>query len=123
MLGKRTLNCLLLFTCNYVVSVWRGFLFLWVLGMGYVILFWQSLSLPYNYFATNISYTVNGWLQTINLLWLSCSNLELCYLFLWTRNVLKLFIQYLDIWITFQTFLTFQKVFIFYSWRCAVWRP
>ena len=23
-------------TCNYVVSVWRGFLFLWVLGMGYV---------------------------------------------------------------------------------------
>ena len=26
------------FTCNYVVSVWRGFLFLWVLGMGCVIL-------------------------------------------------------------------------------------
>ena len=46
-LGKRELICLLLFTCNYVVSVWRGFLFLWVLGMGYVIL----LSLPYNYFA------------------------------------------------------------------------
>ena len=42
--------CLLLFTCNYVVSVWRGFLFLWVLGMGYVILLWHSLSLPYNYF-------------------------------------------------------------------------
>ena len=37
-LGKRELICLLLFTCNYVVSVWRGFLFLWVLGMGYVIL-------------------------------------------------------------------------------------
>ena len=36
-LGKRELICLLLFTCNYVVSVWRGFLFLWVLGMGYVI--------------------------------------------------------------------------------------
>ena len=34
-LGKRELICLLLFTCNYVVSVWRGFLFLWVLGMGY----------------------------------------------------------------------------------------
>ena len=34
------------FTCNYVVSVWRGFLFLWVLGMGYVILLWHSLSLP-----------------------------------------------------------------------------
>ena len=36
-LGKRELICLLLFTCNYVVSVWRGFFFLWVLGMGYVI--------------------------------------------------------------------------------------
>ena len=49
-LGKRVLICLLLFTCNYVVSVWRGFLFLWVLGLGYVILLWHSLSLPYNYF-------------------------------------------------------------------------
>ena len=46
LLGKRGLICLLLFTCNYVVSVWRGFLFLWVLGVGYVILFWHSLSLP-----------------------------------------------------------------------------
>ena len=44
-LGKRELICLLLFTCNYVASVWRGFLFLWVLGMGYVILLWHSLSL------------------------------------------------------------------------------
>ena len=26
-----------------------GFLFLWVLEVGYVILMWQSLSLPYNY--------------------------------------------------------------------------
>ena len=49
-LGKRELICLLLFTCNYVVFVWRGFFFLWVLGMGYVILLWHSLSLPYNYF-------------------------------------------------------------------------
>ena len=49
-LGKRELICLLLFTCNYVVSVWRGFLFLWVLGMGYVILLWHSLCLQYNYF-------------------------------------------------------------------------
>ena len=49
-LGKRELICLLLMTCNYVVSVWRGFLFLWVLGMGYVILLWHSLSLTYNYF-------------------------------------------------------------------------
>ena len=44
-LGKRELICLLLFTCNYVVSVWRGFLFIWVLGMGYVILLLHSLSL------------------------------------------------------------------------------
>ena len=51
--GKRELICLLLFTCNYVVSVWRGFLFLWVLGMGYVILLSHSLSLPYNYFIFN----------------------------------------------------------------------
>ena len=49
-LGMRELICLLSFTCNYVVFVWRGFLFLWVLGMGYVILLWHSLSLPYNYF-------------------------------------------------------------------------
>ena len=49
-LGKRELICLLLLTCNYEVSVWRGFLFLWVHGMGYVILSWHSLSLPYNYF-------------------------------------------------------------------------
>ena len=48
-LGKRELICLLLFTCNYVVSVWEGFFFHWVLGMGYVILLWHSLSLPYNY--------------------------------------------------------------------------
>ena len=33
-MGKRELICLLLFTCNYVASVRRGFLFLWVLGMG-----------------------------------------------------------------------------------------
>ena len=52
-LGKRELICLLLFTCNYVVSVLRGFLFLWMLGMGYVILLWHSLSLPYNYFGQN----------------------------------------------------------------------
>ena len=37
---------------SYVVSVRRGFLFLWVLGMGYVILLWHSLSLPYNYLET-----------------------------------------------------------------------
>ena len=48
--GNRELICLLSFTCNYVVSVWREFLFLCVLGMGSVILLWHSLSLPYNYF-------------------------------------------------------------------------
>ena len=42
---ERELICLLLFTCNYVVSVRRGFVFLLVLGM------WHSLGLPYNYHA------------------------------------------------------------------------
>ena len=50
-LGKRDPICLLLFTCNYVVSVRRGFLFLWGLGMGYVILLRHSLSLLYKYLA------------------------------------------------------------------------
>ena len=45
-LGKRELICLLLFTFNNLVSVWRGFLFIWVLGMGYIILLWHSLRLP-----------------------------------------------------------------------------
>ena len=49
-LEERELICLLLFTCNHVVSVWRGNLLLWVLGMGYVILLCHSLSLPYTYF-------------------------------------------------------------------------
>ena len=49
-LGKRELICLLLFTCNYVVSVQRGILFLWELGMGYAVLLWHFLSLPYNSF-------------------------------------------------------------------------
>ena len=55
-LGKTELVCLLLFTCNYVVSVWRGLLFLWVLGIGYVILLWHSLSLPYNYVKSFIAH-------------------------------------------------------------------
>ena len=58
-LGKRELICLLLFTCNYVVSVWRGFLFLLVLGMGCVIKLWHSLGLPYNYFLTNRNPFIN----------------------------------------------------------------
>ena len=47
-LVRLELICLLLFTCNYVVSVWGGFLFLRVLGVGCVILLWHSLSLPYS---------------------------------------------------------------------------
>ena len=57
--GKRELICLLLFTCNYVVSVQIGFLFLWVLGIGCVILLWHSLSLPYNYFAYYLLLYIN----------------------------------------------------------------
>ena len=49
--GKRELICLLLFTCNYVVSVWRGFLFLWVLGMGYFIFIVTLPEHSINYFA------------------------------------------------------------------------
>ena len=38
-------------TCqNYVVFVTTGFLFLLVLGIGYVILLWLSLGFQYNYF-------------------------------------------------------------------------
>ena len=48
-LGKRELICLLSLTCNYVGSVRRGFLFIWVIGMGCVISLWHSLSLPYTY--------------------------------------------------------------------------
>ena len=39
---ERELICLLLFTCHFG----EIFLFLWVLGMGCVILLWYSLSLP-----------------------------------------------------------------------------
>ena len=56
-LGKGGLICLLLFTCNYVVSVED--LFLWVLGMGYVILLWHSLSLPCNYLSDEQNTSIN----------------------------------------------------------------
>ena len=36
--GEERANLSAVVTCNYVVSVWRDFLVLWVLGMGYVIL-------------------------------------------------------------------------------------
>ena len=42
-----------------MVSVWRGFLFLWVFGMDYVILLWHFMSLPYNYFDTE-TVSLNG---------------------------------------------------------------
>ena len=45
--------CMLSFICNYVVSIQRGFLFLLVLGMACIILLWQSLGLPYNYYPEN----------------------------------------------------------------------
>ena len=66
-LGKRELIGLLLFTCNYVVFVWRGFLFLWVLGMGYVILLWHSLSLPYNseFMLTSKVAEIDMWMITV----------------------------------------------------------
>ena len=47
--GKE-LICWLSFTCNYLVSVRRDFPFLWMLGLGCVILLWHSLGIPYNYF-------------------------------------------------------------------------
>ena len=76
-LGKRELICLLLFTCNYVVSVLRGFLFLWVFGMGYVILLWHSLSLPYKHYGCRSSsghYVVS--LSKTNLLPKSAGNTQ-----------------------------------------------
>ena len=43
--------CLFFLFFFWLLFFWgEGFLFLWVLGMGYVILLWHSLSLPYNYF-------------------------------------------------------------------------
>ena len=45
--GEERANLSAVVTCNYVVSVWRDFLVLWVLGMGYVILLWHSLGLPF----------------------------------------------------------------------------
>ena len=57
--GEERANLSAVVSCNYVVSVWRGFLFLWVLGMGYVILLWHSLSLPYNYFVIGPNFCSN----------------------------------------------------------------
>ena len=46
-------------TKTKVVSVWKGFLFLCVLGMGYVILLWHSLSLQYDYFESWLDFSLN----------------------------------------------------------------
>ena len=59
LLGQSELICLLSFTCNCVVSVRGGFIFLWVLGMGCVIFLWHSLSIPYNYFS-NVVFLLNS---------------------------------------------------------------
>ena len=48
--GKERGNVYVCFCLLVYNSVRRGFLFLWMLGMGCVILLWHSLSLPYNYF-------------------------------------------------------------------------
>ena len=48
-LGKRELIVLLLFICDYLVSVRRSFLFPLVLGIGCVILLCHSLARRYNY--------------------------------------------------------------------------
>ena len=52
--GEERAKLSAVFTGNYVVSVRRGFLFLWVLEMGYVILLWHSLSLSYKVFSIQI---------------------------------------------------------------------
>ena len=41
--GEERAIFLLFFSCNNVVSVWRGFLFLLVLVIGCVILLWHSI--------------------------------------------------------------------------------
>ena len=50
--GEERANLSAIVSCNYAVSVRRGFLFLWVLRLDCVILLWHrdSLSLSYNYF-------------------------------------------------------------------------
>ena len=52
-LGKRGLISLLLFTCNL-----ERFPLPLVLGMGYVILLWHALSLPYNYFVCHVNFVL-----------------------------------------------------------------
>ena len=80
----RELICLLFFTCNYVVSVWRGFLFFWVLGNGYIILLWHSLSLPYNYYGYKIICISNHQIKLL------CQGINLVpSLVFWDKMLLK----------------------------------
>ena len=66
-LGKRELICLLSFTCNYVVSVLRrGFLSLWMLWIGCVILLWHSVSLPLIIFIIKITTQFEDYLIEID---------------------------------------------------------
>ena len=106
-LGKRELICLLLFTCNYVVSVWRGFLFLWVLGMGYVILLWHSLSLPYNYsvksYDKNMKYFCIKSIGKFQLGLNYVSHYETC-----PCNILQYF--------TVVKMIIFRRIFIYFSY-------
>ena len=50
-LSWRSLNSQQTYNPDHVVSGLIGFLFLWVLEMGYIIVLWHFLSLPYNYFS------------------------------------------------------------------------
>ena len=50
LLGKERAYLPLSFICNFVVSARSGFFFFSVLGIGCVILLWQSLGLPYIFF-------------------------------------------------------------------------
>ena len=69
--GEETANCLLSFACDHVVPGRKGFLFLWVLGVGCFILLWHSLRLPYNYFEQisvyEISFQLNNPYTTENI--------------------------------------------------------
>ena len=79
-LGKGELICLLSFTCNYVVSVRRGFLFLWAHGMGCVILLWHFLSLPLNYFDSYQCFSKNACVYLLYTNWVSNDRYPQCML-------------------------------------------
>ena len=53
--GNKELISLLSVTLNYVVSVPKGFFFLFVCWVGCVIFLWHYLGLPYNYLTLSVS--------------------------------------------------------------------